>query len=252
MQTCCPQCQTIIPLSTDHPAASGGAFACPSCGNPFDASAHLVRGQSAATGTTQTAAAVTDPNTPAAPADDRQTDLFATRQRPVVPASVPRFARERVRAQAPGQGRWWLASVALLASLLAIIPIADRNELARDPDWRPRVDTICHLVGCTLPPWREPTAFEITAREFNPHPSVKGARMVTLSFRNNAAFAQAWPMLELTASDINGRVIGQRRFRSSEYLGSAPSTPLIQPGQSASATLEIVDPGALSWDIQFR
>lgn len=242
MQTRCPQCQTTIPLAADHPAASGGAFACPACGNPFDASAHLASAESS----------VTDPLTPASAADDRQTDLFATHQRPAMPTSVPRFARERMRVQMPGQGRWWLASMVLLAALAAIVPIADRDALARDPDWRPRVESICHLVGCNLPPWHDPAAFVVTAREFNPHPSVKGARMVTVSFRNDAAFAQAWPLLELTASDLNGRVIGQRRFRSSEYLGSAPATSLIQPGQSASATLEIIDPGAPSWDIQFR
>jgi len=132
------------------------------------------------------------------------------------------------------------------------VPIADRDELARDPDWRPHVQDLCRLAGCSLPPWSAPKDFEITAREFNPHPSVKGARLVTVSFRNNARFAQAWPLLELTASDLNGRVVGLRRFRAQEYLGGAPEAPLLEPGQSASATLEVVDPDAVSWDIEFR
>jgi len=238
MQTRCPQCRTVSALEADRPKDAGGLFVCPSCGTPFDAYAHITDAP---------------PDDAAAQAANRdQGDLFATRARPVVPSSVPRFARERVRISKPAQWRWWLASFFLLALLLAIVPIADRDELARDPDWRPRVQALCDAVGCRLAPWSEPTAFEVVAREFNPHPSVKGARLITVSFRNNARFAQAWPLLELTASDLNGRVVGLRRFRAQEYLGGAPQAALLQPGQSASATLEVIDPDAVSWDIEFR
>ncbi|HEY2344614.1 MAG TPA: zinc-ribbon and DUF3426 domain-containing protein [Xanthomonadaceae bacterium] len=240
MQTRCPQCQTVSALEADRPDDKAGQFACPACGTLFDAYAHITD-------------AAPDDAAKAGPGVDRdQGDLFATRARPVVPSSVPRFARERVRISKPAQWRWWLAGLFLLALLLAIVPIADRDELARDPDWRPRVEALCNVVGCRLAPWSEPTAFEVTAREFNPHPTVKGARLITVSFRNNARFAQTWPLLELTASDLNGRVVGLRRFRAQEYLGGAPEATLLQPGQSASATLEVVDPDAVSWDIEFR
>jgi hypothetical protein len=87
-----------------------------------------------------------------------------------------------------------------------------------------------------------------------PHPSAKGALLITVSFRNNAQFAQEWPLLELSMSDLNGREIGLRRFRAQEYLGSAPKTPLIAAGQSANATLEVVDPGrdAVAYNFEFR
>ena len=233
MQTRCPHCQTVTELADDHPP---GGMVCPTCAIPFDAMSHQVN------------ATAEDNAAPAsAKAVDQQGDLFATRARPAaaIPAvAVPRFARTRVHG--PSSWRW------LLVVLLAIVPIADRDELARDPDWRPRVTVICNAVGCSLPPWREPTAFSITARDFSPHPSVHGARLVTVSFRNDAQFAQAWPKLELTASDLNGRVVGQRRFGPHEYLGNAPDSPVLQPGQAASARLEIVDPNAVSWDIEFR
>lgn len=242
MQTRCPHCRTVSALEADRPDGKGAQFACPSCGTSFDPYAHI-------TDDAPDGAAAN----PAAAANRDQGDLFATRARPVVPSSVPRFARERVPIRKPLQWRWWLASLALLALLLAIVPLADRDELARDPDWRPRVQALCSVLGCRLQDWNEPTAFEVTAREFNPHPTVKGAYLVTVSFRNNARFAQAWPLLQLTASDLNGRVVGLRRFRVQEYLGGAPESQVLQPGQSGSATLEVINPDtAVSWYIEFR
>ena len=138
--------------------------------------------------------------------------------------------------------------------LLAIYPIADRERLARNADWRPTLQTICGVLGCILSPWQQTSAFEVTARDVRPHPSAKGALLITIAFRNNAAFAQTWPLLELTMSDLNGREIGMRRFHPREYLGSAPKAQSIAPGESANATLEVVDPGrdAVAYNFEFR
>jgi hypothetical protein len=244
MQTRCPQCQTIAPLEADRPRGDAGQFACASCGASFDAYAHLTDTAPNVTSTSAAGAAAT-------PHDD-QGELFR-RPRPA-PVAAPRFARERVRIARPLQWRWWLASFVLLALLVAIYPIADRKELAADANWRPTVQRLCAVAGCVLPPWSELNRFEVTAREVRPHPSAKGALLITVSFRNNAAFAQNWPLLELTTSDLNGHEVYMRRFQAKEYLGGAPETPMIAAGQSANATLEVVDPGrdAVSWNFDFR
>jgi len=142
----------------------------------------------------------------------------------------------------------------LLALLVGIYPIANSNALASDAGWRPTVQRVCGVVGCSLPAWKEPARFQVTARDVRPHPSAKGALLITVTFRNTAQFAQAWPLLELTTSDLSGREVGLRRFRAHEYLGGPPESPLIAPGQSANATLEVVDPGrdVVSWDFEFR
>ena len=249
MQTRCPQCLAVHPLEADRAEGEDGSFHCPDCGANFDAYAHLTDAEP------DVDAAETVPDEP--PED--QGELFGPRPRPQTPAT-PRFARQRIRIRRPPQWRWWLASLALLVMLLAIYPIADREHLAaRDPDspdsnWRPTLQRVCGTLGCTLRPWQELTAFEVTARDVRLHPSVKGALLVTVTFRNNAAFAQEWPLLELTMSDLNGRDIGMRRFRPQEYLGSATKATLIAPGQSANATLEVVNPGrdAVAFAFEFR
>ena len=67
--------------------------------------------------------------------------------------------------------------------------------------------------------------------------------LVTLSFRNDARWAQPWPLMEIALHDLDGQALGLRRFAPAEYLGSPPAQALVAPGQSASATLEILDPG---------
>ena len=148
---------------------------------------------------------------------------------------------------------WGVAGLLLLTLCVQIL-IADRRHLAADVDWRPRVEALCAVLRCDIPPWHEPDAFRVTSREVRPHPSVPGVLMVSASFRNDAAFAQAWPQLELSLTDIDGQSLGLRRFAPSEYLGSAPATQRIAPGQSANITLEILDPGkrALAFGIEFH
>lgn len=157
---------------------------------------------------------------------------------------APRFAVSKTPvASRPVAWGWWSAAFGLLALLLLQLILADRARLASDAAWRPRLEAACSVLGCSLPPWREPDAFRVTNREVRPHPTAPGALLVTTSFRNDARWPQAWPLVEVALHDLDGQALGLRRFSPVEYLGNAPASPLIAPGQSASATLEILDPG---------
>jgi hypothetical protein len=161
---------------------------------------------------------------------------------------APRKARDWLRLGG------WLAVPVLIATLVLQVLIADRARLAADATWRPRMEMLCRALHCQLPPWHEPSAFHVTARELRPHPSAQGVLLVTASFRNDAAFAQAWPQLQLSLANLDGEALGQRRFAPRDYLGAEPSNPLIGPGQSASVTLEVLDPGkrAVSFEFEFH
>lgn len=148
----------------------------------------------------------------------------------------------------------WIAVPLLVLLLVGQVLLADRARLGTDAEWRPRLLALCRVAGCRLPPWHEPAAFHVTARELSPHPTARGVLLVSASFRNDARFAQAWPVLELTLSNLDGEPLGLRRFLPREYLGGAPASALIAPGQSASITLEVLDPGkrAVSFEFAFR
>ncbi len=168
---------------------------------------------------------------------------------------TPEFAT--AKPPAPRQawrGLAWVIPPVLLLGLALQVMLADRTRLAANPHWRPRIVALCGWLGCSVPAWREPQAFHVTARELRAHPSAAGALLVTATFRNDAAYAQAWPVLQLSLANHDGDALGLRRFTPREYLGSDPSSKWIGPGQSASVTLEVLDPGkrAVTFEFDFR
>jgi hypothetical protein len=171
------------------------------------------------------------------------------------PANSPVFVRPK-RSAPISRARWlaWL-SVPLLALLLVLqVAVADRARLAADREWRPRILSLCEVLGCSVPPWREPAALHLTTRDLRPHPRVPGVLVVSATFRNDAPFAQPWPQLQLSLQNIDGESLGLRRFAPREYLGAAPATAMIGAGQSASIRVEILDPGrrAVAFGFEFH
>ena len=168
---------------------------------------------------------------------------------------APEFAQPpTLPAPRSGQLLAWLAVPALLVLLALQIAVADRARFAADPALRPRIAALCKTLGCSVPAWRQPGAFHVTSREVRPHPSAAGVLLVSATFRNDAPFAQAWPVLQLSLANLDGDSLGLRRFKPIEYLGRSPETALIGPGQSATITLDIVDPGkrAVEFGFEFR
>lgn len=237
MFTQCPHCTTVFPIDSEGFAA-GGRVLCGVCEREFDALLHLRR-QAADDG----AAPRLDPEFA-----ERQGDLFAAA---VSAPEPPSFARPL--SLPPSDRRWWLAAAALLLLLLGQMVLAERHRWALQPAWRAAYEPLCGLLGCSLPPWHEPQAFALLAREIGPHPAAADALLLSASLRNDAAWAQPLPMLELSLSDLDGQVVGFRRFYPSEYRLQSEAE-LLAPGQTAALQLELVDPGkdALAFALEFR
>jgi hypothetical protein len=175
------------------------------------------------------------------------TDITGERHPPVFTRPPTSAARRRLD--------WsWLAIPLLLVALLLQVAIADRANLAADRDWRPRIATLCALLGCSIPPWREPAALHVTSRDLRPHPTLPGVLVVSATFRNDAPFAQPWPQLQLSLQNLDGESLGLRRFAPRENLGRNPPAGGIGAGQSASIRLEILDPGkrAVAFGFEFH
>lgn len=167
---------------------------------------------------------------------------------------APSFARRHAQAPArPSNWRWWLAVCALGLLLVLQMLLAQRRELAATAQWRPVVSTMCAVLQCELPPWREPAAFTMLERSVQPKAGTAGVLHVTASFRNDARWPQPWPTVVLVLSDMDGRQVGQRAFKPDEYR-AAQDNDRIVPGQSASIRLDVIEPAqqvvAFSFDFQ--
>lgn len=158
--------------------------------------------------------------------------------------TTPSFLRRPgARLRTP---RWQWGMVAGLAAVLLVqIAVADRARLAADAGARPWIAGLCSVLRCSVPAWREPTAFSMLSRDVRPVPGQAGALQVQASIRNDARWAQAWPSLRLSLSDADGRVIGTNVFAPADYLDRAmdPATTL-EPGQSAQISFRVREPAA--------
>lgn len=172
--------------------------------------------------------------------------------------AAPSFARRRRDAGGPSvAGRRWPIPAAIIGLCLLLAVqwlLADRARLAADPGWRPVVAGTCAVLRCRLPPWHEPAAFVLLERDVRPHPDARDTLRITASFRNDARWAQAWPEVVLTLSDIDGRPLGTRAFTAAEYLAAAPSSALVDSGQGAVIHIDVVEPGpgAVSFAFDFH
>src|SRR5690606_23006751 len=147
------------------------------------------------------------------------------------------------------------AIIAALALLLVVqILLADRDALAASARWRPLVSTACVVLRCEVPAWREPGAMTLVDRDVRPHPARAGALRVKATSRNDARWAQAWPVLVLTLSDVCGRVVGARAFPASDSLGPEPDDRTVGSPQAAQAAMDILEPmpGVVAFTFDFR
>ena len=96
----------------------------------------------------------------------------------------------------------WVALVVLGLLLAVQLFLAQRTQLAADARWRPLVQAICDVAGCSVPAWREPGAFAMLARDVIAVPGRPGVLRVQASIRNDARWPQPWPALRLSLARL--------------------------------------------------
>ncbi|MBS0200067.1 MAG: DUF3426 domain-containing protein [Proteobacteria bacterium] len=167
-------------------------------------------------------------------------------------SATPRFARDAVdeATQSLPVPRWaWPLLFVLFVLLLVQILVGDRVALANNPSTRPIAVTACRVLACTIPAWSDTSSLKIVDHRIHAAPDRPGVLVVEASFRNDARWPQAWPLLQLTLSDINGVPVAQGRYAAVQYLAGAHAAT-IGSGQTATVQLNVSDPPqkAVSFD----
>lgn len=170
-------------------------------------------------------------------------------------AAAPSFLRAAPRPQARRVPGWQWTVLALLVIALGLqMLIADRARLAQEARWRPLLERTCAILRCSLPPWHQPQAYTMLAREVRPLPGAAGVLQVHASFRNDARWPQPWPAIAVSLSDADGRTLGARVLLPRDYLQPDLRHTTLAPGQSAQMTVQVREPpgGAMAFAFQFR
>jgi predicted Zn finger-like uncharacterized protein len=261
----CPECLTIYKVGAAALAESRGSVRCGHCNAVFDAlrtlTEHLpdesVRHLLAHPGDAPPPQLAVPALRPSA---GQQTVLFDPDERPRHVATTrhthtPAFARTRAVQPPLRNWPWRAAAAVLFVMLLAQIGYAERAFLLDDAHARPVLDRACATLGCQLPLRHDPQQLELLSRDIRPHPSVPNALIISATLRNQADFAQAFPVVEITLSDLDENRIAMRRFLPREYLPDSRSlNPGLAPGATAALVFEVADPGknAVAFEFTFR
>ena len=153
--------------------------------------------------------------------------------------------------------RWWVRLILVVAvlGLVAQVVWYQSDNWSRDPDMRPYYETICEWLDCELPVISAPEQIRSKNLVVRSHPEVRGALIVDALVVNNAPHPQPFPVVELTFTTIDGKLVAGRRFKPDEYLaGELDGATLLPSLTPVHITLEIEDPGAeaVNYRISFR
>jgi predicted Zn finger-like uncharacterized protein len=119
------------------------------------------------------------------------------------------------------KGSWlWLAGCLLLLMVLLVqAAFFFRVELsANQPGLKPFLISFCHLLRCTVPLPQKADLMSIESSDLEADPAQSGVIALNALLRNHAAYAQAFPYLELTLTDAQDKPLGRRTFHPAEYL----------------------------------
>jgi predicted Zn finger-like uncharacterized protein len=146
---------------------------------------------------------------------------------------------------------WLLGSLIALLLLGAQLLIHYRTEIvASRPDARPAFVAACEMLGCEIALPHKIDLIGIDASDLAPDEKQPGTLHLTATLRNRAPYAQAWPQLEITLTDVQERPLLRRTLAPAEYLPGEVAAAQGFPARSEQAlqlTLTATDVPAVGY-----
>ena len=147
---------------------------------------------------------------------------------------------------------WNIGSILLMVVFLIQTIYFKHNDLAKSPQLRPWIESLCEHLACDLSLPSEIKKLELLGQDIRSHPKQKKALLVSTTIINNAGYTQSYPILEITFSNMNGEKIAMRRFLAAEYL---PANTEIEKGMRPNTPIKIelgmLDPGVEAVNFEF-
>lgn len=260
MQTQCPECLTVFEIDPSVLDIAEGRGRCARCQCVFDAREHLFEDD---TEDEEAFIPTLDEIVTEGGGED------AAREEGETPGETAQNATSlfhpelwQERGEERRGLRWFKRTVMALLILLGALGLtvqlayAFRDTLAVMPQTAELTRQLCSRAEpwCQIPPRRQLEAITLASRHVVSHPNVKDALVISATFRNDAEFAQAYPSLLVSMSNVRGETVASRHFQPSDYLDNEkrPDTNMA-PGESVSFSVEVADPGsdAVAFELNF-
>lgn len=151
-------------------------------------------------------------------------ETIFTRPQPPAEQIAPEFSADTADQEAKPRKPLLTVIMALLAIIAGIVLAGqlvylNRTRIAAEvPESRPALEAFCGIVGCKVP-W--PSDISQVRTEWSELAFVpEHANLIQLSatLKNHAAFAQSYPMLEVSLKDADDQVLIRKVFSPKEYL----------------------------------
>ncbi len=139
---------------------------------------------------------------------------------------------------APPKWPFVLAAMLLLTTLTGQVAHQFRAELAiAAPALRPLLESSCAFLECDIPLPRHVELVSIEASDLQSDPTSSGALVLAATLKNRAAYAQAWPLLEITLTDVQDNAVLRRVLQPADYLPGKVDPTVFPPNAEIAVKL---------------
>ncbi len=168
-----------------------------------------------------------------APAADNET--HAPQDFAFGPPTKPYQSRRLLRAG--------MVVLSLALALAAAWLYSARDFVVENPVVAEWANIVCPLIGCKLRPRQDLNRIEIIGRNVFTPPGRANVLRITATLANKAPFAQPYPLLQVSFTNLQGTVVATHRFTPREYLPGTDAAAFMAPNVPIKASVEIPDPG---------
>ena len=150
---------------------------------------------------------------------------------------------------------WTLCSMLALAGLLGQYLWFERATLANQPALTPFYQIACERVRCDLNANQGLANLKPDQVVARPHQQFTDLISLAIRIRNEAAFAQPYPAIEVSFTDLKGNLVSRRTFQPGQYLGTnSEGSARLPAGLDIEVNLPLTTPGpeAVSYEIRLH
>ena len=241
--TACPACATCFRLYPQQLATRQGKVRCGKCGEAFNALERLAEEELEEQASIAAEPQISKPEEKLSAYT--YTLIDKTPEPEPAPTPVPVSvvvdtpAAIAFESLAPTPRRWQAPAMLLALALLACLqtlfylrtPIA-----ARWPVIKPYLVAACDTLGCKVPLPAQPDLIAIDDSDLQEDAEYQNLLRFSSSIINKAQFTQAYPLMELTLTDVADQPVLRRTFTPKEYL---PTSTNIAAGLAAADEIRI-------------